>query len=157
MAGATIATCALSIVPILFTCVLSRFFLGVVNGLHMSLAGAFIKEIFPSTIRPQLGGVYSTSRIFGMLICYLIAYIAGYTLDEKEHIFIFLGPAFVSILQAALFYHFMPDSIVEMITKHEEERAKAGLALFYSENQIEKRYVQMQMEIALAMKRTLTF
>lgn len=123
----------------------------------MSLAGAFIKEIFPSTIRPQLGGVYSTSRILGMVICYLIAFLAGYTFDQMEHIFIFLGPAFVSLIQAALFFRFMPDSIVEMITKQEEERAKEGLAIFYEPHLIEKRYLQMRMEIALAVKRTKTF
>jgi MFS transporter, SP family, arabinose:H+ symporter len=157
MAAASIGLCLLSIIPQLFTCLLSRFLLGVLNALHMSLAGAFIKEIFPSSIRSPLGGVYSTSRIFGMLICFFFAYMAEYTVDKLEHIFIFLGPAFVSILQAFLFYQFMPDSIVEMITKQEEARAKQGIALFYPAHQVERRYLQMRLEIAATVKRTHSF
>jgi MFS family permease len=68
-------------VPHLLVFVLSRFLLGLLNGLHMSLASAYIKESFPAHIRKPLGAIYSTCRIFGMLICYFIAEVSGYTLN----------------------------------------------------------------------------
>ena len=65
--------CGISLIPHLLPLVTSRFLLGVLNGLHMSLASSYIKETFPSHIRKPLGAVYSTCRIFGMLLCYLFA------------------------------------------------------------------------------------
>ena len=123
----------------------------------MSLAGALIKETFPSHIRQPLGAIYSTSRIMGMLYCYLIAEISGYTLTDADHIITFMGPAFVSIVQSILFWWCMPGSIVEMIVKKDEEGAKKGLALFYSSDLVDRRYQQMKMEIATAIQRTVTF
>lgn len=120
LALASLVVCALSLLPHLFIFVLSRFILGILNGFHMSLASAFIKEIFPSHIRKPLGAVYSTARIMGMLTCYLIAEVSGYTLTEADHIITFMGPAFISVLQSFLFRWFMPDSIVEMIAKKNE-------------------------------------
>ena len=134
-----------------------RFLLGVLNGLQMSLASAYIKEVFPAYVRKPLGAVYSTSRIMGMLICYFIALMGNYTTNDYEHIFIFLGPAFISILQSLLFYRFMPDSIQEMVVKQNEDRAKECLRLFYSPENVEKRYMQIKMEIAMAVRRTTSF
>lgn len=137
--------------------VLSRFLLGVLNGLQMSLASAFIKEVFPSHIRKPLGGIYSACRIFGMLTCYFIAEVSGYAFSDTKHILTFLGPAIICIIQSILFYSLMPESIVEMITKKQEERAKQCLAKFYCASNIDRRYQQMKMEISAAIQRTLSF
>lgn len=145
ISGVSLIVCGLSLVPQLLVLVLSRFLLGVLNGLQMSLASAFIKEVFPSHIRKPLGGIYSTSRIFGMLTCYFIAEMSGYTFSDAEHILTFLGPAIICITQSILFYALMPDSIVEMITKKQEERAKQCLAKFYTAANIDRRYQQMKM------------
>lgn len=104
--------CFLSLLPHLFIFVLSRFMLGILNGVHMSLGGALIKEIFPSHIRQPLGAIYSAQRILGMLYCYLVAEVSGYTFTDADHILTFMGPAFVSILQSVLFWRFIPGSIV---------------------------------------------
>ena len=151
--------CGLSIIPTLISLILSRFLLGVLNGLHMSLASGYIKETFPSHIRKPLGAVYSTSRIFGMLFCYLVSEISGYahTLDNTEHILVFLGPAIIGTIQSILFFIFMPDSIVESISKLGEERALECLSYFYEGENIELRYRQMQKEMAGAMRRTMTY
>lgn len=70
---------------------------------------------------------------------------------------LFLGPAIIGTLQSVLFYLVMPDAIVEAITKLGEDRALECLAVFYDEENIENRYMQMRKEIASAVRRTLTF
>ena len=68
-----------------------------------------------------------------------------------------MGPAFIASLQSLLFWLLMPDAIVEAITKLGEERALECLALFYDEEYVEDRYLQIRKEISAAVRRTLTF
>ena len=73
LALGTLIICAGTIIPNLLVLSVSRFLLGVFNAFQMSISSAYIKETFPAHIRKPLGAIYSSSRIFGMLLCYLIA------------------------------------------------------------------------------------
>lgn len=92
-----------------------------------------------------------------MIFCYFVALMSDYTAEDYEHLIIFLGPAMISVIQSILFYWFMPDSIVEMISKQREGRAKECLGMLYASDNVEKRYQQLRMEMKMAVRRTISF
>lgn len=93
----------------------SRFILGVLNAFYVSVSASYIKETFPYALRKPFGAIYSSARILGILICYVIAEIFDYRKDETEHVVVFFGLAFLALVQAILIFLYLPHSPVEMI------------------------------------------
>lgn len=69
----------LTLVPLMEILLIGRFLLGVFCSLSLGLSLAFMKEFSPSSIRPQLGALYSVFRTIGILLTYGIAYAFNYT------------------------------------------------------------------------------
>jgi len=76
-----------------------------------------------------------------MLLCYLIAMISRYTSNYTEHVLVFMGPAIISVIQSFFLWRFVPDAIVEMVAKKEEEKARSGLLKLYTPQNAELRYM----------------
>jgi sugar phosphate permease len=75
-------------------------------------------------MRRYLGAIYSCGRTLGILVCYLIATISSYSVDYTEHIIVFFGPAYISIIQAVLVKLYLPDSVIELLDKNRNEDAR---------------------------------
>lgn len=78
---ATFVACGISVIPTFYTVLIGRFSLGSLVSLYLSVSVGYIKETFPSFIRKSLGAIYSTGRVLGIVICYMIAYLSNYSQD----------------------------------------------------------------------------
>jgi MFS family permease len=68
-----------------------------------------------------------------------------------------MGPGVLGTIQSILFWRLLPDSIVEAVTNMGEERALECLRVYYEEEHVERRYLQLRKEISAAFRRTMTF
>lgn len=110
-------------IPTVYTVLIGRFLLGASTSVYLSVSVGYIKETFPAFMRKYLGAIYSCGRVLGILICYLIATLSKYSKDITEHIIVFFGPAYISIIQAILVRFYLPDSVIELVKKNRNEDA----------------------------------
>ncbi len=101
----TIIVCGLKFVPTISVLVIARFLLGILSSHYMALAPNLIKDHLPDRLWKPYGALYEAMRIIGMLLCYFVGapYIGGTT-----NIPIFLGPVFISGIQAIVLYFLLP-------------------------------------------------
>jgi hypothetical protein len=97
----------------------------------MSVAAAYIKETFPTSLKKPFGAIYASSRVFGILVCYTIAEIFDYKQDEREHISVYFGLSYLAIIQAILVYFYLPHSPVEMMARNNEKEFMATMEMLY--------------------------
>ena len=101
--------CGLSILPSFPLIVICRFFLGIVCAQYMALSVNLIKEHFTDFYWKPFGAAYSAMRILGILIAYVIGTIFIQSgASDTGHIFLFLGPAIISIFQALTLGYNLP-------------------------------------------------
>lgn len=102
-------------VPNVLALILCRFALGILSAQYMSLAISLIKEHFPDNLWKPYGAVYSAMRILGILLCYVLGQLFSSERSNNGNIFIFFGPAIISIIQATYLGYHLPESPVELL------------------------------------------
>jgi MFS family permease len=78
----TVIACGLSIVHSFEAIMVSRFIIGILNAIHISVASGYVKETFPTSLRNPFGAIHSCGRVLGALVCFTIARIFDYREDD---------------------------------------------------------------------------
>lgn len=98
-------------------------------------------------MRKYLGAIYACGRVLGILVCYMIATLSNFAQDDTEHIFVFFGPAYISVIQAILVKFYLPDSVIELLRKNRNEDACESLSMIYAPENVQRRLKQILEEI----------